>query len=202
MVLYSFSHSGLYLSVEIHGLMYRLAECFLTVAPESVPHYYNQEYGSLYAYPSEQFLQTGQCGLGFYQVIEGVHRNSFSPCAYLIHISAYCGYIVLFKIPHCSVQKGGSQRCSNTCSYETQYTQCLEEVFERNTYRYIYSERYIQHAITYTAYEIRKVEAFNVQVGVNEEIHVVLVCRKQTEAYENKHLESFVLYHTTVEHYT
>ena len=69
MVLYSFSHSGLYLSVEIHGLMYRMAECFLTVAPESVTHYYNQEYGSLYAYPSEQFLQTGQCAFRLVSVV-------------------------------------------------------------------------------------------------------------------------------------
>lgn len=138
MVLYSFSHSGLYFPVEVHSFMHRMAEGFLTVAPESVTHYYNQEDCSLNTHPSEQFFQTGQCGLSSYQVIESVHRNSFSPCTYLVHISAYCGYIVLFKIPHSSVQKGCSQRCSDTCSYETQYTQGLEEVFERNTYCYIW----------------------------------------------------------------
>ena len=72
MVLYSFSHS----------------------------HYYNQEDCSLNTYPSEQFFQTGQCGLGPYQVIESVHRNSFSPCTYLVHVSAYSSNVVLFEIFH------------------------------------------------------------------------------------------------------
>lgn len=140
MVLYSFSHSGLYFPVEVHSFMHRMAEGLFTVSPESVAHYYNQEDCSLNTHPSEQFFKTGKCGLGPYQVIESVHRNSFSPCAYLIHVSAYSSYIVLFEIFHGSVQKCRTKWYSDTCSYETQYTQGLEEVFERNTYCYIYGK--------------------------------------------------------------
>lgn len=100
MVLYSFSHSGLYFPVEVHSFMHRMAEGFLAVAPKSVAHYYNQEDCSLNTHPSEQFFKTGKCGLGPYQVIESVHRNSFSPCSYLVHVSAYSSYIVLLKISH------------------------------------------------------------------------------------------------------
>ena len=57
-----------------------------------------------------------------------------------VHVSAYSGNVVLFEIFHGSVQKCRTKWCSDTCSYEAQYTQGLEEVFERDTYCYIYGK--------------------------------------------------------------
>lgn len=65
------------------------------------------------------------------------------------------------------------------------------KMFERNVLGYVDGQCDIKNSVPDSFQEVRQIQAFNVQVRINQEIHIVLVHDNQRKSYRNQQFISF-----------
>lgn len=95
------------------------------------------------------------------------------PFLYLVHIPADKPDVFLGQIAHPIIQDRGSQWGGYTGPDEAEDTKCLKKVFEWNTFRDVDGQGDVQDTMSDPFQEVGQIEAFDIKVGMNQEIPLV-----------------------------
>ena len=138
--------------------------------------YRQQEHGTDDTHHSEQFLQAGQHGLTDHLGIEFLKTGMARLRGIaLVNIAAEQSDIVFLHIFHGPVQNGSTQRGGHTGTDETEHTESLKEMLERDTLGNVDGQTDIKDAITDALEQIGYIETLDVELRINQKIHVILI---------------------------
>ena len=168
--------------------------------PQSVAEDADEQQGTADADNAEQFFQAGEHGLLGHDGIKVADGDVGHPVAHTVYLAADEADVVLLQVLHPAAQDGRSQRSGNAGTYETQHTKSLEKVLEGHALGNVDGERDVEDAVSDTFQEIGQVQAFDVQVGMDEEVHVVLVDDDEQKAHRDEQFVAFVQYGLAVEY--
>lgn len=144
--------------------------------------------------PSEQLFEAQQRCLHRYFTVKLLNRNMRSPFSDVIHIATQQSQIILLQITHPTPQDRRSQRCCNTGTNKAQHAKSLKKVLKRHTFSHIDRQRHIQDSVSDSPQKIGQIEAFDIQIGVYQEIEAILIDHQQQKAEINQKLISLSQY--------
>ena len=160
--------------------------------PEPVGEDAHQQEGAADADDAEELLQAGEYGLLRHEVVEVADGEVGQLGVHAVHPAAEEADVVLLEVAHPAVEDGGAQRGGYAGAYEAEHAQALEEVLEGHALGNVDGERDVEYAVAYALEEVGQVEALDVEVGVDEEVHVVLVDHDEQEAHGDEQLVALV----------